>query len=241
MSRSDNFKQGIKDGIPIGLGYFAVSFTFGIMAVSAGLAVWQAVIISLTNLTSAGQFAGLPLIAMGGSCYELALTQLVINMRYCLMSFALSQKLERNIPWLHRFFVAYGVTDEIFGVSISREGRLSPYYSYGAMSVAIPGWTLGTLAGAVSGDILPGFIVSALSVAIYGMFLAVIIPPAKKERPVLLAVIAAMAVSTLFTVTPGLKQVSSGFVIIITTILVAGAAAWLYPIEEKEVSDDEQF
>lgn len=239
MNRMESYKRGIKDGIPIGLGYFAVSFTFGIMAVSAGLEVWQAVIISLTNLTSAGQFAGLPLIAMGGSCYELALTQLIINMRYCLMSFAVSQKLERNIPWVHRFFVAYGVTDEIFGVSVSQEGRLSPYYSYGAMSMAVPGWTLGTLAGAISGDLLPAFMVSALSVAIYGMFLAVIIPPAKKERPVLLAVVAAMGVSTLFAVVPILKQVSSGFVVIITTVLVAGGAAWLYPIEEKEAMTDE--
>lgn len=239
MSKSENFKRGMKDGIPIGLGYFAVSFTFGIMAASAGLTAWQAAVISITNLTSAGQFAGLPLIAMGGSYYELALTQLIINMRYCLMSFALSQKLERNIPWAHRFFVAYGVTDEIFGVSVIQEGRLSPYYSYGAMSMAVPGWTLGTAAGAISGSLLPAFIVSALSVAIYGMFLAVIIPPAKKERPVLLVVIAAMAISTIFTLVPVLKQVSSGFVIIITTVLVAGIAAWIHPVEEKEAVSGE--
>ena len=228
-----SFKKGLKDGVPIGLGYFAVSFTFGMMAVSGGLTTAQAVLISLTNLTSAGQFAGLDIIIAGGSCWEMALT-LIINLRYCLMSFSLAQKLQRNVPWAHRFVVAFGVTDEIFGVSASQEGRVSPYYNYGAMCVAIPGWTLGTLVGGISGNLLPAFMVSALSVAIYGMFLAVIIPPAKTNRAVLFVVIGAMAVSSLFAVVPVLKQVSSGFVIIITTILVAGAAAFFCPVEEKE-------
>lgn len=230
-----NFKRGIQDGIPIGLGYFAVSFTFGMMAVSGGLTAWQAVLISLTNLTSAGQFAGLGIIIAGGSMWEMALTQLVINLRYCLMSFSLSQKLEKNISTGHRLAVAFGVTDEIFGVSASQEGRLSPWYNYGVMSMAIPGWTLGTLVGAVLGNVLPGFLVSALNVAIYGMFLAVIIPPAKKNRSVFGVVIGAMAISTVFSVVPVLNKVSSGFVIIITTLIVAGLAAHFSPIpEEKE-------
>ena len=230
-----NFKRGIQDGIPIGLGYFAVSFTFGMMAVSGGLTAWQAVLISLTNLTSAGQFAGLGIIVAGGSMWEMALTQLVINLRYCLMSFSLSQKLEKNISTGHRLAVAFGVTDEIFGVSASQEGRLSPWYNYGVMSMAIPGWTLGTLVGAVLGNVLPGFLVSALNVAIYGMFLAVIIPPAKKNKSVLGVVIGAMAISTVFAVVPMLNKVSSGFVIIITTLIVAGLAAHFSPIpEEKE-------
>ena len=230
-----NFKRGIQDGIPIGLGYFAVSFTFGMMAVSGGLTAWQAVLISLTNLTSAGQFAGLGIIVAGGSMWEMALTQLVINLRYCLMSFSLSQKLEKNISTGHRLAVAFGVTDEIFCVSASQEGRLSPWYNYGVMSMAIPGWTLGTLVGAVLGNVLPGFLVSALNVAIYGMFLAVIIPPAKKNKSVLGVVIGAMAISTVFAVVPVLNKVSSGFVIIITTLIVAGLAAHFSPIpEEKE-------
>lgn len=230
-----NFKRGIQDGIPIGLGYFAVSFTFGMMAVSGGLTAWQAVLISLTNLTSAGQFAGLGIIVAGGSMWEMALTQLVINLRYCLMSFSLSQKLEKNISTGHRLAVAFGVTDEIFGVSASQEGRLSPWYNYGVMSMAIPGWTLGTLVGAVLGNVLPEFLVSALNVAIYGMFLAVIIPPAKKNKSVLGVVIGAMAISTVFAVVPVLNKVSSGFVIIITTLIVAGLAAHFSPIpEEKE-------
>lgn len=231
---SVSFRKGLKDGIPIGLGYFAVSFTFGMMAVSGGLSTGQAALISLTNLTSAGQFAGLDIILSGGSYWEMALTQLIINLRYCLMSFSLAQKLERDVPWAHRYVVAFGVTDEIFGVSASQEGRVSPYYNYGAMCVAIPGWTLGTLVGGVSGNLLPVFMVSALSVAIYGMFLAVVIPPAKKNRAVLGVVIGAMAVSSLFAVIPVLKRVSSGFVIIITTLLVAGAAAYFCPVEEEK-------
>lgn len=235
--KNESFKKGIKDGIPIGLGYLAVSFTFGMMSVSSGLSIWQAVLISLTNLTSAGQFAGLDIIVAGGSYWEMALTQLVINLRYCLMSFSLSQKMRRDEPWAHRYLVAFGITDEIFGVSASQEGKVSAFYNYGAMCMAIPGWTLGTLLGAISGSLLPDFIMSALGVAIYGMFLAVIIPPAKKNKAVLLVVVAAMAVSTLFAVVPGLNKVSSGFVIIITTLVTAGGAAYLCPVKEDEIHE----
>ena len=136
----------------------------------------------LTNLTSAGQFAGLGVIQAGASFAEMALTELIINLRYCLMSCSLSQKLARNMPFFHRFFMAYGVTDEIFGVSVCREGILSPWYSYGLISAAVPGWTFGTLLGAVSGSILPQRLLSALGVALYGMFLAVILPPARKNK-----------------------------------------------------------
>ena len=230
--KSESFRKGLKDGVPIGLGYFAVSFTFGMMAVSNGLSIWQAVLISLTNVTSAGQFAGLEIMVMSGSYWEMALTQFIINLRYCLMSFSLAQKLRRDESRAHRYLVAFGVTDEIFGISASQEGRVSAFYNYGAMCVAIPGWVLGTLVGAVSGNLLPDFIVSALSVAIYGMFLAIIIPPAKKNKAVLGVVAGSMAVSTLFAVLPVLNKVSSGFVIIITTLIVAGAAAYFCPIEE---------
>ena len=239
MTRRQYFTAGFKDGIPICLGYIAVSFTFGIMAKKVGISIFDAVLISLTNVTSAGQFAGLSLIASTASYIEMAITQLIINLRYCLMSFSLSQKLEKGVSNGHRLAVAFGVTDEIFGVSASQEGRISPWYNYGVMCVAIPGWTLGTLAGAVSGSLLPDFLVSALSVAIYGMFLAVIIPPAKKNRAVLGVVIGAMAVSTLFAVVPVLNKVSTGFVIIITTLLVAGLAAHFCPVEEKETEEKE--
>lgn len=234
MSKKEFFRKGIQAGIPIGLGYFAVSFTFGMMSVAGGLTPWEAVLISLTNLTSAGQFAGLDIIISSGSYIEMILAQLIINLRYILMSFSLSQKLDRSEPWAHRYAVAFGVTDEIFGVSASQPGKVSAFFNYGAMCVAIPGWTLGTLVGAVLGTLLPAQYMSALSVAIYGMFLAVFIPPAKHNRAVLMAVIGAMAVSSAFAVVPLLKQVSSGFVIIITTVLVSAAAAWLAPIKEEK-------
>lgn len=232
--KNESFKRGVVAGIPIALGYFAVSFTFGMAAVTGDLTIWQAVLISMTNLTSAGQFAGLGIILAAGSYWEIAMTQLIINLRYCLMSFSLSQKLVQDGSPLHRYIVAFGVTDEIFGVSASQEGRVSPYYNYGAMSVAIPGWVFGTLAGAVLGNILPDFVTSALGVAIYGMFLAIVIPPAKQNAAVLKVVVAAMILSSLFAVVPILRNVSGGFVIIITTLVVAGLAAYLYPVEEKE-------
>ena len=236
--RSESFRKGLKDGVPIGLGYFAVSFTFGMMAVADGLSIWQAVLISLTNVTSAGQFAGLEIMVMSGSYWEMALTQLIINLRYCLMSFSLAQKFRRDESPVHRYIAAFGVTDEIFGISASQPGKVSAFYNYGVMSVAIPGWTIGTLLGAISGSILPNFIMSALGVAIYGMFLAVIIPPSKKNKAVLLVVLGAMAVSALFAWVPVLSKVSSGFVIIITTILVAGLAAWLCPVDEENAKEE---
>lgn len=236
--KGESFRKGMRDGIPIALGYFAVSFTFGMMAVADGLSIWQAVLISLTNVTSAGQFAGLEIMVMNGSYWEMALTQLVINLRYCLMSFSLAQKFRRDEARGHRYVAAFGVTDEIFGISASQSGKVSAFYNYGAMCVAIPGWVLGTLAGAISGNLLPDFMMSALSVAIYGMFLAIIIPPAKKNRAVLAVVAAAMAISLLFKVIPLLKNVSSGFVIIITTLIVAGVAAYFCPVQEEKQSTE---
>lgn len=232
------FLRGLHAGIPIGLGYFAVSFAFGMEAVRAGMDIGYAVLISLLNLTSAGQFAGLDIIAAGGTLFEMAVTQLVINLRYCLMSFSLSQKLEKKAPHAHRFLVAFGVTDEIFGVSAAQDGAVSPYFNYGAMCVAIPGWTLGTLVGAVCGNILPAFIMSALGVAVYGMFLAIIVPPAKKSRPVLFVVLGAMGISCLFAYVPVINQISSGFAIIIATVVAAGVAAFACPIREEEGGED---
>ena len=232
--RSESFRKGLKDGVPIGLGYFAVSFTFGMMAVADGLSIWQAVLISLTNVTSAGQFAGLEIMVMSGSYWEMALTQLIINLRYCLMSFSLAQKFRRDESPVHRYIAAFGVTDEIFGISASQPGKVSAFYNYGAMCVAIPGWVLGTLAGAISGNLLPDFMMSALSVAIYGMFLAVIIPPCKKNSAVLEVVVGAMAMSTLLSYLPLHRQISSSLIVIITTVMTAGIAAWLNPIQEKK-------
>ena len=237
--RSESFRKGVKDGIPIGLGYFAVSFTFGMMAVADGLSIWQAVLISLTNVTSAGQFAGLEIMVMSGSYWEMALTQLVINLRYCLMSFSLSQKLEKNISTGHRLAVAFGVTDEIFGVSASQEGRLSPWYNYGVMSMAIPGWTLGTLVGAVLGNVLPGFLVSALNVAIYGMFLAIVVPPSRQNKKLLGIVVCSFVLSLACAYLPLVSTLTEGTRIIILTVVISTVAAILFPVKDKEVAEDE--
>jgi len=236
-SNGSQFRYGLKDGVPIGLGYLAVSFTFGIMARGAGLDTWQAVAMSFTNLTSAGQFAALGIIQAGAPFVEMAVAQLIINLRYCLMSCSLSQKLESGIPSFHRFLMAYGVTDEIFGVSVCRPGMLSPFYNYGLICVAVPGWTLGTLLGAISGDLLPARLLSALNVALYGMFLAVVIPPAKGNRILTGVILASMALSFLFTRIPALDHISSGFKIIILTIMIAGATAILFPVKEEPVNE----
>ena len=224
--------RGCRDGIPIALGYLAVSFSFGILALRSGLTVGQAAMISLFNVTSAGQFASLSIISSGGSYVELALSQLVINLRYCLMSASLSQKIDRKAPFFHRFLMAYGVTDEIFALSASTKGPLSPFYTYGQMSVAIPGWTIGTVLGAVAGNLLPERMLSALGVALYAMFCAIIIPPAKKSRVLLIVILCAMGASVLFAVLPLLKDISSGTRVIILTVLIAAIAAKLKPVEE---------
>ena len=224
----------MRDGIPIGLGYFAVSFAFGMMGVSGGLSIGHVVLISATNLTSAGQFAGLDIILSDSAYIEMILTEFIINLRYSLMSFSLSQKIDDNGQIIHRFITAFGVTDEIFGIGASRPGSLSPFYCYGAMAVAIPGWVVGTLCGAISGELLPDRAMSALSVAIYGMFLAIIIPPAKNDRTILFVVLAAMIASSIFYYAPMLRQISSGFVIIIVTVVTSACATWLKPHTGEE-------
>ncbi|MEE1025736.1 MAG: AzlC family ABC transporter permease [Acutalibacteraceae bacterium] len=232
MSKVALWKKGIKDGIPIFLGYLAVSFTFGIAAKKAGVSPLEAVLMSATNLTSAGQFAALNIIANSSTYFEMAVTQLIINLRYCLMSSALSQKLSSKMLYWHRFLISFGVTDEIFGVSISVKDKLSP--CYGLMTAAIPGWTLGTFLGIMSGSLLPGNVVSALSVALYGMFIAVIIPPARKSKIIAGIVTISMILSLAFAKLPLLKNITSGFRIIILTVIIAGIAAFLFPIKEEQ-------
>lgn len=231
--RMSRVKAGLRDGIPVGLGYAAVSFSFGIMARNAGLTTVQAVLMSALNLTSAGQFSALTIISSAGSYMELALSQFIINLRYCLMSCSLSQKLERNIPFFHRFFVAFGNTDEVFALSAGVQGALSPYYVYGLMGMAIPGWTLGTLLGAIAGNILPARILSALGVALYAMFCAIIIPPAKKNHVLRLVIPLSMAASLFFAVMPLLREISAGIRVVILTVAVAAAAAWFAPVQEE--------
>jgi len=226
------WRSGLKNGFPIAMGYFAVSFTFGILAKQAGLNPFEAFLMSVTNLTSAGQFAGLTLIASAATVIEIAVTQLIINSRYFLMSFALSQRIDSNTSLFHRFIMSYGITDEVFGVSVAVPGKLSPYYAYGVMSAAVPGWALGTLFGVISGNILPPRLISALSIALFGMLLAVIIPPAKGNKILSGLIVISMIFSLIFAKLPLLESISSGVKIIILTILIAGIAAFSFPVKE---------
>lgn len=229
MNQVENrFKKGIMDGIPIALGYLSVSFTFGMMAVSYGLDVWFAVMISLLNLTSAGQFSGLTLMIEQASLLELALSQLIINLRYALMSLSLTQKVEAKTSSAHRTLMSFAITDEIFAMAASQPGKVGSSYFYGLMTLPIVGWTLGTLLGAVAYSLLPQSIQVALGIAIYGMFIAIIIPPARKERSVLFVVIVGAITSCVLT----WLKISSGFAVIICAIIAAGLGAICFPIKE---------
>ena len=227
------YLKGLKDGLPVGLGYFSVSIAFGVTAVQSGLPLWAAVAISLTNLTSAGQLAGLSVIAAAGSLVEMAMTQLVINLRYALMSVSLSQKMDPSVKTGERFLIAFGNTDEIFAIASGRPGTVTAPYFYGLMTLPIICWTGGTLVGAAAGKILPAMVLSALGVAIYGMFIAVILPKAKKSRAVALVALGAAAMSCCFTWVPGLNRVSGGFAIIICAVVAAALGALLAPRKEE--------
>ena len=230
-----DFIKGIKDGIPICLGYLSVSFGFGILAVGLGLSILSAVGISLTNLTSAGQVAGGGIIAAGGSLLEMALTQLVINIRYSLMGISLSQKLDGSFNTFHRMVASFGITDEIFAVAVSQKS-VSPFYMYGLTVISALGWVSGTFLGAAAGNILPSSVSSAMGIVLYGMFLAIIIPPAKKEKGVLAAVLAAAALSIVFEFV--LKSVSGGFAIIICSVISAAVCAVLFPVKDEKEAEE---
>ncbi len=228
-----DFKWGMRNGIPIALGYVSVSFTFGLMAVSAGMGWWQAVLISMANLTSAGQFAGLDIMIAGGTLVEMALSQLIINLRYALMSLSLSQKVDKTVNTFSRFVIGMGITDEIFAVAMSRDRKVSRDYMFGLIAVPYIGWAGGTLAGAVVGGILPEMLRSALGIAIYGMFLAIIIPKARESSAYMKVIIAAAVLSCAFRWVPFLNKVSSGFVIIICAVAASVIGALLYPLPEE--------
>lgn len=225
-----HFLIGMKDGIPIGLGYLSVSFGFGILAVSLGLSPWEAWVISAANLTSAGQVAGVGIIAAAGSYWEMVLSQLVINLRYALMGLSLSQRLDGSFHTPQRLLAAYGITDEIFAVAYGRGERLSPGYLYGLIWIAFLGWTGGTLLGALAGAILPAALTDALGIMLYGMFLAIIIPPARESHGALLVVLLAAGASIL--VSRLLPTLSSGFSVILCAVAAAAAGALFFPVKE---------
>lgn len=230
----NKIQRGIRDGIPIAVGYFSVSFTFGMMAVQSGISPFHAVLISLLNLTSAGQFAGLTVIVSNASLMEMALTQLVVNIRYALMSVSLSQKLDDSVKMRSRLLIAYGNTDEIFAVASSKPGTVGAKYLYGLILLPVLGWVGGTLAGAVASTLLPGTVISALGVALYGMFIAIVVPPAKEHKEVRTVVLIALLLSCAFYYLPVLRQISSGFMIIICTVAAAAVGAVLFPLKEGE-------
>lgn len=239
-SNATCFRRGVRDGMPIALGYFAVAFTLGFAAKNAGFSAVQAMVESFTNNASAGEYAVFSLVSAGAGYWEVAVMTLVTNARYLLMSCALSQKLPPDTPLYHRMLLAYDVTDEIFGISIAVPGKLNPWYSYGAMSVAIPGWGLGTFLGVVVGNILPLRLVSALSVGLYGMFLAVIIPPARKSRVVLGLVALSFAASFLVSRWSLLAGISTGIKTIVLTVVLALAAAVLFPVDTQEEAEGQK-
>lgn len=232
-SNAKVFFEGFMAGIPIGLGYFAVSFSLGIIAKRANLTPLQGFIASFFNLASAGEYALFTSIEQAVSYFEVALITLVVNARYLLMSCALSQKFGEKTAFIHRLLIGFAITDEIFGVTIARPGKIKPAYNYGVMLIAILLWSFGTAFGVIAGNALPARAVSALSVALYGMFIAIIIPPAKKDLAVRIIVPVSFALSFLCSVLPAVKSLSSGTRTIILTILISSVAAVLKPVKEE--------
>lgn len=234
MKNKSDILSGIKDGLPICLGYLSVSFAFGMLARQSGLPIWTAVLISMSNVTSAGQFAGLNLILNQGNYIELAMTTFIINLRYSLMSLSLSQKIGEQMNSGERAAVSFGVTDEIFAVSMQRKEKLTPAYFAGVILVPYFGWALGTFLGAYASNMMSSALSSALGIAIYGMFLAIIIPPCRSMKSIRYVLCIAIALSLAFRFLPLLNQITSGWVIIIVTILASALAALRYPIRQEE-------
>lgn len=231
---SMEFKRGMKDGVPIALGYFAVAFSLGIVARKVGMNPFQGFLSSILNHASAGEYAEFTVIAANAPYFEMALVILVTNARYMLMSCALSQKFKPNASMIHRLAVGFGITDEIFGISIAREGYLNPNYAYGAIVLALPSWALGTAGGIIAGSILPASVVSALSVALYGMFIAIIIPPSRQNKVILGLVIISFFISYCVSKIPMLADLSGSMKIIILTVVISAGAAILFPVKDEE-------
>ncbi len=226
-----NFLRGLNHGLPIGLGYLSVSFGFGILAVKNGLSVFQSSVISASNLTSAGQAAGVEIIAAGGALLEMILVQLTINIRYSLMALSLSQKLDKSFTTPHRLLASYGITDEIFAVCSAQRGALTPAYMYGMILISAVGWVLGTFLGASAGELLPPSVTSAMGIVLYGMFIAIIIPPSRKRKSILFVTIAAAVLSIFFRYV--LTFISGGFAMMICAIAAAALGAWLFPVPDE--------
>ena len=238
LTKKQYFLRGLRDGVPIGAGYLAVALTLGIAARNAGLGVWQATLASLSTNASAGEFAAFTLMAAGAGYWELVVMEAVVNARYLLMSCALSQKLAPSVGLGHRLLVGFAVTDEIFGISVAAPGSLSPYYNYGAMAVALPGWALGTCLGVLLGNVLPLRAVSALSVGLYGMFIAIFVPPARQNKVVAALVALSFAGSFAFAKLPGLSAIPAGTRTILLAVALSLGAAVFFPVRQEAEADD---
>ena len=236
--RNKDFTNGLKDGIPIALGYFSVSMAFGLTAAILGFPVWSAVLVSLTNVTSAGQAAAIQIMAHCGKLAEIALTTLIINMRYFLMSLSVSQKADSSMSVLKRMVVSFGITDEVFAVSMQSKKPLTISYMLGLILLPVIGWTSGTFTGAIATNFLPAEVSAAMGIALYGMFIAIIIPPARDDKKVLITVAMAIAAGFVFAYAPILKNISSGWTTIIITVIVSSIAATFMPIKEEGASDE---
>ena len=227
------FSAGARAAVPVCIGYFSVSFGFGAMAISQGLSVLNAILISASNLTSAGQFAGLTVIAAGATLLEMILTQIVINSRYALMSLALGQRFGPEVGVVPRLAAAFFNTDEVFALGMTRLGKLTPSYFLGAGVTAAVGWIAGTAMGALAGTVLPAGLRIALGIMLYGMFIAIVVPQARQEKPMLVCLVLALVLSCLFYWLPALQTVSSGLAIVICTVAAAALCAWLFPIADE--------
>lgn len=234
ITKKSEYKDGFRKGIPIGAGYLAVSFSFGIWAVSSGVPVWLTTLTSASNLTSAGQFAGVGLMVAGASLIEIGLSVFIINIRYMLMSLALTQKLQPGIKLYQKLIFGFGVTDEVFAIASTREREITAHYMYGLITTPIIGWTLGTFLGAALGNILPPRLGDAMGIALYAMFVAIIIPPAKKNLSIFGAIAISVAVTCFIKYVPFCHKITEGFAMIIATFAGAGIMAWLKPIDEGE-------
>lgn len=239
MHKTDNrkfFREGMIAGVPIALGYLAVSFSLGIAAKNAQLTPFQSFLTSFFCMASAGEYAGFSVIAAGGTFLEIALITLIANARYLLMSCALSQRMNPRTSLVHRMLMAFGITDELFGIAIAQPGYLNPWFSYGALLVAVPGWSIGTALGTIAGNLLPSRLVSAFSVALYGMFLATIIPPAKKNRVIAVLIVLCFAASFAASYLPVISELSEGTRTILLTVILSAGAAIFFP---RKITDEE--
>lgn len=233
-NKTPGFKAGLIHGLPIGMGYLSVSFSFGVLAISMGLNWWQAVLVSLANVTSAGQVAGIGIMSASGGLFEMAISQIVINIRYSLMSISLSQKADSSVNRLSRFLLSFGITDEIFGVAMGSGDSFGRRYFMGLMVLPIFSWVLGTFLGAVIGSVLPDFLVESLSIGIYGMFIAIVLPVCRKDKRIAIVSAISVAISVLLYYVKFFSFISGGFAAIISAVIAALIGAIFLPSSKKE-------